>query len=782
VFAKAKNRARALLLAAALLAVLAGIVPTPAGVRPAAAIDLGDSESRRMPMDPKVPWDLEADRMRYDQAAEEYVAEGRAVISKQGRRIEADRMRFNRLTNMAYAEGHVVVTMGEDVLSGEYLELDMESELGQLDNGVIFIKENNYHIQGDLIQKTGKDSYWIDKGRITTCDGPLPDWVISGRDVNVKEDGAGSAWHATLFAREIPVAYFPYLRFPARGRQTGFLMPQFGWYDKKGFSWNQPFFWAIDDQSDATFYLQYMSERGWKPGIEYRYYLTREAFGAVMFDFLHDDKVDDGSDSGGDYGYDDSGGVFLRPNHDRWWFRMSHYQPLPYRVEAKLDIDRVSDQDYLQDFKTGYMGFLDTEGYFNKFFGRELDDYNDPVRVSRLLLSRSWSGLSLNAENRFYDDVRKGQNWKEVVQKLPVVRLDAHKQPIGDTGNFYNLFSEYTNFYQQRGSRVQRIDLWPRLYRPFALPPYLTIEPSVGLRETLWNQYESDEADSWSDDRYFHRELFDTRLSLFTNFYRIFDVDSENLRRIKHTVRPELGHTYVPEASQENLPNIDSRDRIENRNRVTYALTNTFTSKTFNREIENEEHPRQERKRGTIDSFSDYDYRDFLRLKVSQYYDFADHEEPFSPITARLDLFPGSRISLDGEVKYNVHDTQVESYSTAMTIWAREKDRLFIEYRYDREFTEDDIDAGNELNELATTADKEKVNSLFTELRIGVTDRLSLIGSYEYDFEEEETNQYGLGFIYQSQCWSIEALYSDGAEDTGIGVRIRLHGIGEFGL
>ncbi|MCK7511521.1 MAG: hypothetical protein MZV70_50745 [Desulfobacterales bacterium] len=55
---------------------------------------------------------------------------------------------------------------------------------------------------------------------------------------------------------------------------------------RKGHSATQPFYWAIDDRSDATFYLEYMSERGWKPGVEYRYFLTREAKGAIMFDYL----------------------------------------------------------------------------------------------------------------------------------------------------------------------------------------------------------------------------------------------------------------------------------------------------------------------------------------------------------------------------------------------------------------------------------------------------------------------------------------------------------------
>ena len=38
-----------------------------------------------------------------------------------------------------------------------------------------------------------------------------------------------------------------------------------------GTFYTQPFFWAIDEQSDLTYAPQYMSERGLKNDLEYRY-------------------------------------------------------------------------------------------------------------------------------------------------------------------------------------------------------------------------------------------------------------------------------------------------------------------------------------------------------------------------------------------------------------------------------------------------------------------------------------------------------------------------------
>ena len=494
---------------------------------PAQAAESATAGQRISPLDPQLPWTVEADRVYHDPARDEYIAEGNVLLAKMDRTISADQVRYSRRHMMAYAEGHVILTVGNDRLAGSYLEMDLESERGTLDNGTIFIRESNYHISGNRIERVGADLYAIDRGVVTTCDGDPPDWKISGSDIKVYSNGSGSAWNAVVYARDVPLLYAPYVSFPGKDRQSGFLGPEMGYSSRRGFYYNQPFFWAIDDQSDATVYLEYMSERGWRPGIEYRYYLTRDAKGAAMFDYLHDDKVDTGQGSSTqDWGYPDDG---LRPNRDRYWFRMSHINPLPGGFQGRVDLDMPSDQDYLRDFKTGYMGFEDSNAYFNRQLGRVMDEFDDPVRVNRLQITRSWSAVSLDAGALYYNNVTKGVNWKDVTQRLPVVSVTAPKQGVEETGFYTNLSSEYDNFWQERGVGVQRADLWPRVYYPFFFSPYLTIEPSVGWRQTVYDQYKTDTNSSWSDDQYFHRELWDTRTVIGTEVYDIYDVDGERL-------------------------------------------------------------------------------------------------------------------------------------------------------------------------------------------------------------------------------------------------------------
>jgi LPS-assembly protein len=326
--------------------------------------------------DIQLPWVLEADEVAYDRRLDQYTARGNVKISKADKQLTADFIRLDHKTMHAYAQGNVVLTVGQDILSGSSLEIDLEKQVGSIENAYLFLKENNFHITANKIRKTGENTYRIDEATFTTCDGDKPDWKISGKDIKIKDDGSGTAKHATLRVRNVPVLYSPYFYYPAdRDRQSGFLMPEFSSSDRKGERYIQPFFWAISDSSDATFYADYMSKRGLKLGAEYRYILSERTQGTLMLDGFHDSKLDNGfGDSSNKYGYEDDPVDVLRTNENRFWFRASHHQQLPYDIFAKLDLDIAKDQDYLREFRDGYMGYEDTETFFLEVFKRQLDE------------------------------------------------------------------------------------------------------------------------------------------------------------------------------------------------------------------------------------------------------------------------------------------------------------------------------------------------------------------------------------------------------------------------
>jgi len=418
--------------------------------------------------DKNVPWHIVADEITYDDKMKVYTGTGQVVITKKNKNLSADYVLFDQSTMEVSADGHVVMTVGENILTGSRMEMNLDAETGTVYDGTIFLQENHFYIKGDKIQKVGEDSYTADKASVSSCDGDQPAWKITGRNLKITVEGYGVVKHAALWAKKVPVLYTPYLVFPAKlKRQSGLLAPQFGYDDRKGAVYLQPLYWAINESSDATFYSHFMSQRGEKLGAEYRYVLDEQSKGTLMFDFLDDRKVDDGSPGSDQWGFD--GDDVLRPNSDRYWFRAKHDQALPSGFLARLDIDYVSDQDYLREFQYGYNGFDETRAYFNKVFGRELDEYDNPVRLNRLNVNRNWSLYSLNAELRWYDDVinRRQSETDDTLQQLPAITFDGAKQKILTSPFYFDLKSEYTYFYSEDALRGHRGDVYPRLYLPY---------------------------------------------------------------------------------------------------------------------------------------------------------------------------------------------------------------------------------------------------------------------------------------------------------------------------
>jgi len=769
------------------------IAPLPA----AGQAGVNEDAVEKILKNPNIPWNLEADEVYYDEKYDAFIAKGNVMISKANIKLLADFVRFDQKNMKAYAEGDVVLTNGQDILSGTSMDIDLEDQVGSVENGYLYIKENNYHLTGGTIKKVGEKSYTIDSATLTTCDGDNPDWKITGKNVKVTEDGSGSAQHATLWARHMPVLYTPYFYYPARKkRQSGFLWPQGGHSDRWGWFYNQPFFWAIDKSSDATFYGHYMSERGMKGGLEYRYYLDEWSKGTWMLDGFVDSQIDDGGQSSEEWGFEDGSQDILRKNKDRYWLRGSHHQKLPYEIRAMLDIDLVSDQDYTREFQGGYMGWEESRQYFEEVFHRNLNDYNDPVRTNRLNFNRLWPKYTLNAQLRYdlNSNIRNSHQPDVTLQQLPFIQFDAIKQRIAASSFFYNLNSQYIYWWSVDGRRSQRVDAHPRLYLPFKLGAYLSLEPSVGVRGTAW-RLDKKEFGPEDDKKYYYRGLYDTRLDLFSEVFKIFRIQGTTLEAIKHSVRPRVIYEYIPDIDQSDLPNFDAIDRIENRNLVTYSLTNTLTSKTRKKGSFEISRVVDKDNSAVIDSPTKYNYNDFLRFELKQSYDINEGKEsnpyrPFSPLSGRLDLFPGKYIAFDALALWSVYENEFLSTNIGANIWDERGDKLSLQYSYARQ--SDEItrfpDLSNEvINTLSDEIVFNEANSLLANLQVKVTDRLRVSTLYEYNFLDDTQVQLGLGINYRASCWAFDGRVVNnagvgGANSLSYEFKIELFGLGEFGI
>ena len=206
---------------------------------------------------------------------------------------------------------------------------------------------------------------------------------------------------------------------------------------------------------------------------------------------------------------------------------------------------------------------------------------------------------------RWDDNVirRRQADTDTTLQRLPNITFNGTRQRVGRSPLYFDLTSSYTYFYRQDGDKGQRAELYPRLYYPFFVLQGISVEPSVGVRQSAWTVDQAD--DAADEDFQTYRSLYDLKLNLQTEFYRIFDRQDNDVDRIKHAMTPEVEYRYIPDVDQSDLPYFDDNDRIEALNRVTFSLTNTLTL----------------RKPKHTENKTTYDYPSFLRFKISQGFD-----------------------------------------------------------------------------------------------------------------------------------------------------------------
>lgn len=708
--------------------------------------------------DALLPWTIDADIMRYDDATGEYVAEGDVVIQKQGRFLRADAVRFNTGTMTVVAVGNVQATTDGDFLTGSRVELDLENRTGVIYDGDLFLAERNFHLQGVEIRKLGESQYEIRQASITTCDGDPPDWQIRGRHIRVTVEGYGIVRNATFRVRNLPVLFTPLMIFPAKiKRQSGLLIPQFGTSDRWGLFWNQPLFWAVSDHADATFFYNPMTERGHKVAAEYRYYRTESSYGGWIYDYLRDRRIDDGTGTTSqDWGFPEDDA--LRTNEDRYWFRGGHYEALPGGVQGRLEADLVSDQDYLTEFKDGYTGYDYTDEYFQEAFGRQIEDFTDPERLSRLNLRKNWTTSSLEVDARWTEDAEEKAPGEpdRTLQQLPLVLFDVLKQPLAQTFFYGDLASSYNYFFREDGDNGHRLDFLPRLYLPLRWGNYLALEPSVGIRGTFWYLDPDPEFGTTDrDDKYFDRSIFDARIELSTDLFRIYDWGGESVDRIKHALQPQITYEYVDEVDQDDLPRFDAVDRIAEQSLLTYGFTNFFT---YRAPVADQDDP------GAPPS---YRYHQFCRLEISQSYDIdeatrsdlepGEERRPFLPIVGDLEVRLAPFLTVDSDVGWNVYDERFDFANIAMRVTDVRKDYLFLEYRFTR----------------------DEIESIYTDLQLELFGGLAAGVEHERNIFSGETLKTAVRGIYRSQCWGLEVRFVDRPTDDRFEFVISLAGLGE---
>ncbi len=718
----------------------------------------------------KGPVTIEADSLSYDQDDDTYHAKGNVLIVYSGGVLMAESVTLNKTSNEATAEGFVLIISDSDILEGDKVEFNIESKTGVAYEGKMFLERNHFYISGSRIEKKGEATYYVKDATATTCDGDSPDWRLMGKELDVTIDGYGTLKHGELLAKNLPVFYTPYLLFPAKTtRQSGFLFPYLNYSQNKlGWDAELPFYWAISESTDATFYQRYMDKRGFKEGVEFRYFIGNNTFGTFYGDFMNDSwRI---NETIGNLNRD------WQSDHNRWSYFLNHETNFDPSFYLRTDIRKVSDAWYFRDFSS-HNYYLDnystTEAQrFKKvpFFGDEsLGSLDSTAR-----LVKNWQLYNLTALARYTDDFASASN-DATLQKYPEITLKGIKRPIFGTPLNLEFDATYDYFYRNEGQKGHLYDIQPVLTMPLRMGNYLQLTPQIGVKDTLWDRVDSLDT---GQNKHDNRIIYTTGATATTEIHRIFNINSQEIDKIRHGIKPELTYTYIPNVNQENLP--DFATIIPEQNTLTFALINTIMAKT--------------KEKGGGSS-----YLEFLRLKVSQTYDFNEakrgdkfdpttgaiiDKRPFSDVDIELDVRPFKYLSFLARNKYNVYSNSWDQTNYDLNISDWRGDTATVGYRH----TSSQFSTNNGINASAsnipfypylyTVAPLEEID---LSLKAVITKSVDLIYVLRRDEFNKQTLENTIGFNYHKQCWSIEVKYTETEDDKRFTIALYLYGLGKFG-
>ena len=519
-------------------------------------------------------WEITARKLSYDEKKSLYVAEGDVVISRLGQTLYAQKATYDQKTGVAEVSGDVRFEAYGDILTGEHGTFNLRDSTGEMTKGRLFLHENNFYVSSDSVKKIGPNTYVTKNCRLTTCDGDKPDWSITAKEVEVTLEGYGTIKGGAFRVRDFPIFYLPWARFSAKTeRSSGFLLPRGGYSQLNGWAGEIPFFWAISDQMDATFYQRVIEKRGYMQGLEYRYIAENNSQGTFLLDMLSDKIETKNMQNPNEINLS----PFDRTNKTRYWARGRMDQQLPYDIRAHFDADYVSDQDYLREFTTDLKG-VKVRPDLQDFSGRPVEEMRSPLRRSAMRLSRDREDYSLQGIGSYY---QRPENPPFDMTPQPLAGANFVLLPKSFAGAplYFNLETNYDYVVREFGPKGHRFHIGPGVSYPFFFGNYLQFEPSLKYFRTM----------QWLEGNptgvtYQSRDVYELGARLTTILSRVFPYSWRDVTALKHKIRPSLTYQYrVPKDQDKFQPWFEPVDVEDKVNRVTLAIENFLDSRSDNK-------------------------------------------------------------------------------------------------------------------------------------------------------------------------------------------------------
>jgi LPS-assembly protein len=417
-------KARAALLVATTLALLAA-----AGAHAQfAALHAGNSQ----PVSKDQPVFYQSDKADYDRDNGIVTLSGHVEVWQGDRDLRADKVTYDRNTAVVAASGHVVLLDPDgQVVFGDYAELTQGMKDGVISNMRAQLAENG-HLAANGARRIDARVNELSRAIYSTCDACKDDpnasrlWDIRARSAVQDLDNKRIEYtDAVVDMFGVPIMYLPYLSHPdpSQRRASGFLVPSLGISKYLGEYVEIPYFWVIDDSTDATVAPILATKDGPAVDMQFRH-VFNDGTVTVNASAAYSREGTSNSPQGDIF----AKGIFAIDDEWRWGF----------------DVQRASSDIYMRDFHVSGTADVLTSTVYLEGFGQG--------SYSRLD-ARSYQGLTSNT----------------IASQIPFVLPRYEYSLVGEPdalGGRGSLDVGAFNVVRQVGTNTQRVSLSGNWERP----------------------------------------------------------------------------------------------------------------------------------------------------------------------------------------------------------------------------------------------------------------------------------------------------------------------------
>ncbi len=472
------------------------------------------------------------------------------------------------------------------VMQGQTAEVDLTDKSADLANVQFLLTDAGYRGTASKLQQSGEGDLDLTSSAFTSCEPGNNGWRLSASTLVIEnEEVFGTAKHAVVRLKSVPVFYSPYLKFPVSDeRVSGFLFPNLSHSDEDGVDVSIPYYLNLAPNYDATITPRVIGERGVGAEVEFRHMNSWQNT-VIGGAFLPEDDLFNGSLDRKDWREQGGAAVFgeFEPA-DRWLGGVTHDGQLgPFRT--LVDYTAVSDRDYFRDLGSD----LDFSAR------RELQRKGEIQYARGGFFARVWAQRFQRLDEVFVPEY----------ERLPELEMQYSRNLVGplelNIGGKWSEFDRETEGLNGLAAVTgSRMHVEPRLRVPFSWPfGFLTF--GAGYRYTEYDLEQDSEALGFqltedNPDRGIGLGYVDGGLF----FERDLALFGEPLIQ---TLEPRIYYLYQEFDEQSELPRFDASsltftynqlyrdnrfsglDRFGDANQVSAGVTTRFISAANGREF-----------------------------------------------------------------------------------------------------------------------------------------------------------------------------------------------------